>query len=78
MHTVYIIPYDLVLKQLCFIPYSVLCVLYGFNGKQLLLCKQIVFVMESQCVFYKLGTECVCIIYMNFRLLRVNNFEQLN
>jgi len=34
--------------------------------------------MEAQCVFRKLGTECVCIIYMNFRLQRVNNFEQLN
>jgi hypothetical protein len=68
MHTGYNIPYASMLKQLCFSPYSVLCVVYGFNNKQLLLCKQIVFVMEAQCVFCKLGTECVCIIYMNCRL----------
>jgi len=77
MHTGYSILYALILKQLSFLPYSVLCALYGFNNKQLL-CKQIVFVMEAQCVFYKLGTECVCIIYMNFSVQRVNNCEQLN
>ena len=78
MHTRYNILYALILKQLSFFPYSAVCVLYGFNSKQLLLCKQIIFVMEAQCVFYKLGTEYVCIIYMNCRLQRVNNFEQVN
>ena len=78
MHTGYTILYASILKQTCFSPYSVLCVVYGFNNKQLLLYKQIIFVMEAQCVFYKLGTECVCIIYMNCRLQTFNNFEQLN
>jgi hypothetical protein len=77
MNTGYNILYASILKQLYFSPYSVLCVVYDFNNKQLLLFKQIIFVMEAQCVFYKLGTECVCIIYMNFRLQTINNFEQL-
>jgi len=76
MHTGYILLYALILKQLCFSPYSVLYVLYDINNRQL--CKNTVFAIEVQCVFCKLGTECVCIICMNFRLQRVNNFEQLN
>jgi hypothetical protein len=75
MHTGYNILYASILKQLCFSPYSILCVVYDFNNEQLLLCKQIIFVMEAQCVFYKFY---IYIIYMNCRLQTVNNFEQLN